>query len=246
MSPTITIEAESIPSKAYSLTITKPLFKDYRKARMTMPSGSNQQGGPGYTTEELLFALSMHSVNGQPFETPRDIIQRIEPLSIKDRQFLVLAFFEAFFLDPADAKSARSEASMAANRPPESVYSVDKSLFPSGSKTITLNRPNTGVQYAADRKFQSVEANGCTLEEMLLAMCLASVNGQSVTPVADVISILDEWEIADVEFAKIYFINLFTLDDSGSENAKAVGKLMKSGNMKPKDTPKSKSTPVAP
>lgn len=224
---TITISHEDLPSGKYNVTIKCPRYGDYRRAKKLYPTDDRK--GPGYSVEELVLAnqlVDVTDVNGNSFLNkiaPKDIIDRIKPFPIPDRQALVMIMLEIFWLGVDQAKVGQELANeyMLA---PSLTYSLDKEQMPSSDITISYNVPSTGTQMAADRRYQGVQQQGCSLEEFLFAMCLQTINGEPIETPNDVISILDDWEICDVQFANLVFINQFTLDTNGSEKAKEVGK----------------------
>jgi hypothetical protein len=224
---TITISHEDLPSGKYNVTLKCPRYGDYRKARKLYPSDDRK--APGYSVEELVLANQLVDVvdlQGNSLlskQSPKDIIDRIKPFPIADRQALVMIMIEVFWLSVDQAKVGRELANeyMLA---PALVYGLEADKVPSGSLSLTYNVPSTGTQMAADRRYQGPQQQGCSLEEFLFAMCVQSVNGEPVETPNDVISLLDDWEICDVQFANLVFINQFTLDDNGAEKAKEAGK----------------------
>jgi hypothetical protein len=224
---TITISHEDLPSGKYNVTIKCPRYGDYRRAKKLYPTDDRK--GPGYSVEELVLAnqlVDVTDVNGNSLMSktmPKDIIDRIKPFPIADRQALVMIMIEIFWLGVDQAKVGQDLANeyMLA---PALVYGLDKDQMPSGDLNITYNVPSTGTQMAADRRYQGVQQQGCSLEEFLFAMCLQTINSEPVETPNDVVSLLDEWEICDVQFANLVFINQFTLDNNGAEKAKEVGK----------------------
>lgn len=229
---TITIEAADLPSGKVNVTLKCPRFADLRKARKLYPNETDARGrrkSPGYATEELLICqqiVDVTDVNGLSLlnsHKSKDIIDRLTIFSIPDRQALMTIFLEVFWVGAEQAKAARDLAkeyivAAAFN------FNISQDKMPMGEFSISYNAPNTGTQMAADRRYQGIQEQGCTLEEFLFAMCLHSTNDNVVEPAKDVISVLDDWTIADVQFANLVFINQFTLDDSEEEKAKEAGK----------------------
>jgi hypothetical protein len=229
---TITIESCDLPSGKVNVTLKCPRYGDLRKARKLYPNETDNRGrrkSPGYATEELLICQQLVDVTDNDGislldkHKAKDIIDRLTIFSIPDRQALMTIFLEIFWVGAEQAKAARDLAkefmvTAAFN------FHISKEQMPMGEFNLSYNAPNTGTQMAADRRYQGVQEQGCTLEEFLFAMCLHSTNDDVVEPSKDVISVLDSWTIADVQFANLVFINQFTLDDSEEEKAKEAGK----------------------
>lgn len=229
---TITIEASDLPSGKVNVTLKCPRFADLRKARKLYPNETDSRGrrkSPGYATEELLICQQIVDVTDLQGNSilnshkSKDIIDRLTLFSIPDRQALMTIFLEVFWIGTEQAKSARDlakEYTVAA----AFNFNISRSQMPMGEFSISYNAPNTGTQMAADRRYQGIQEQGCTLEEFLFAMCLHSTNDEVIQPSKDIISVLDDWYISDVQFANLVFINQFTLDDSEEEKAKEAGK----------------------
>ncbi len=223
----IRIAAEKLPSKQYSISFNEPTYGTYRSARRLYPERDRNP----YSVEELMLAQSMQEINDQPLDAqPRDMVDRLEPFPIRDRQFLTVAITEAFFMSKDQAKAAKAIAENLTKQY-QPTYRIPKGRFPSPNLSIEFRTPSTGVQFAADQKYTGMAEMGCSLEEFLLAYCLSAVNDVPVEHPKDVISVLDEWDIADVQFAATVFINMFTIDESDMDDAKKLG-----GELKPKSS----------
>lgn len=242
--PIIEIPKEEIPSQEFSVMILEPNFGTYRDARKRFPYPTNNNNvKPGYNIDELLFAICFVGVNGKAFaKDSRDVIERIERFSIEDKQFLVEAFLEAYFLPPAAAKEARSVAQELVLADRKLSYTLDKNHLPSGQHSVTFFKPTIGTQMQADRAHQGPEVNGCSMEEMLLSMCITHIDGKEVAQGTDPVALLNEFEIADVQYLQIAFINMFILDDTGTEKAKSLGKRLRQKTGLGKPVAKTKST----
>jgi hypothetical protein len=242
--PTFEIQKEEIPSGEFSITLQEPNFGTWREARKRYPYPTNNSNqNPGYTTDELLFAMCFVGVNGRSFpEASRDVIDRIERFTIEDKQFLMQAFMEAFFISPAEAKTARALAQELVLADNKLSYTFTKGHLPSGKHTVTFVRPTIGTQMQADRAHQGPEVNGCSLEEFLMSMCITHIDGKEVPVTKDVVSILDTFDILDVQFMHIAFINMFTIDDAQTEKAKSLGKRLRHRSGTTKPAAKAKST----
>lgn len=251
---TLTISREDLPSGEYDVVLKCPYFGDWRRARKLYPNDTDSMGrrkSPGYAAEELLLCQQIVDVVGKDGKSamggrPKDVIDRLKLFTIPDRQALLTIFLELFWIGTDQAKQARdlaNEYMVAASL----TYTIEASKMPMAGVSITYNAVNTGTQMAADRRYIGVQEQGCTLEELLFASCLAAVDGASVEIPKDTISALDEWTIADVQFAKLVFVNQFTLDEAGEERAKEAGKryLEKLGLSKPATTSAPKPKPTS-
>ena len=224
----IVIEQDYLPSKQFEVGLHRPKFEDYRSARKRYPSPQANVKTP-YSVEELLFSMMLHHIgpmmaNQMP---PKDVAGRLKPFSIPDRQFLLITFLEVFFVSNDEAQAARDYADRMMLKPSPS-YTIPKEIMPSGELSITFVEPNTGKQMETDRLWTSPNVNGCSMEEMLLANSISTINGKTVETPKDVISLLDSWSIADVQFCCLVFVNMFTIDDPSSEAAKNLGKELRS------------------
>lgn len=230
MARTFTLEKEQLPSKLYSITFREPNYGDYRQARKRYPV-ERYAGDPSakvsYSLEELLFAMCMEKIDGQDLlANPRDISERLAPFPIPDRQFLLTLFLELFFISRDHAQSARDLAEKLSTQP-VFTFDIGKHELPTGKVGFGFRAPNTGTQMEVDRRYQGPSQNGCSLEEMLFAYCLQSINGDKIELPKDTISILDDWDIVDVQWASTLFINMFTIDDEQSQEAKKLAKSLK-------------------
>jgi hypothetical protein len=243
---TITISREDLPSGEYDVILKCPYFGDWRKARKLYPNDMDSQGrrkSPGYAAEELLLCQQIVDVVDKDNKSvmgrrPKDVIDRLKLFTIPDRQALLTIFLEMFWVGADQAKQARdlaNEFMVTAAL----TYTIEADKMPMSGVGITYNAVNTGTQMAADRRYIGVQEQGCTLEELLFATCVSAVEGVPVEQPKDSISLLDEWTIADVQFAKLVFVNQFTLDEAGEDRAKEAGKryLEKLGLSKPGTTP---------
>jgi hypothetical protein len=237
---TFTIEKDQLPSKLYSITFRKPLFRDYRNARKRFPS---DQRVP-YSLEELLFAMCMEGVNGnQLVTTPRDMAERLDPFPIADRQFLLTLFIEMFFLSKDQSKAAEEIADGLLVKSYTGAVGIKAQETPSQEVSFIFNPPNTGVQMEVDRQYQGISQSGATLEETLMAFCINTMNGMPVEEKPkDIISLLDEVEIADVQFAAVVFVNTFTIDNDGVQKAKKLAQLLKPNKSSSKVSSTGKTT----
>lgn len=247
-----TIPREKLPTQLYSVTLVEPLYEDYRLARKRYPvprfEGDESHKVP-YAVEELLLAMCMEAIDDKPLPSnPRDMADRLEPFPIQDRQYLMAVFTSMFYLSRDQAQAARNYADKERALYKQG-YTIPSHLFPSG-RTVSLRTPNTGVQMAADRKYQSsgqiysgYAVNlGCSFEEFLSASCIDEIDGQKVELPKDVISVFNTWEIADVQLYSTLFINLFTIDESARDDAKKLAAELKEQFLVPTtEEPKARS-----
>ena len=155
---------------------------------------------------------------------PKDIADHLRPFPIPDRQFLLVTFLEMYFISTDEANSARELADTLLKNPKLS-YTIDKDYLPSKSLSLTFSSPNTGTQMEVDRRHQGAHISGCSMEEMLFAYCVSAINGKTIEQPKDIVSIFDEFSIADVQFGALVFVNMFTINDTSTEAAKDLGKL---------------------
>jgi len=228
MADLITIPKDKIPSKMYSISFRVPVYDDYRSARKRYPANDRQDVRVPYSVEEMLLAMCMEKVNDQKLLYEQaDIIERLNPFPIADRQFLVRVFLELFFMTREEATQARDLAEQMA-QVYQSEYTLPAKYLPSRSKSVTVHTPNTQVQMEADKRYSGSSNMGASLEEILLAYCISAIDGQPVTPnERDVAAIMSQWSIADVQFLGSWFVNLFCIDDKGAEDAARLGKELK-------------------
>jgi hypothetical protein len=244
MSDTIKLEKSEMPTGQVSVSLKSPLYRDHRNARMhyPMPQSQNERQ-PSYALEELLLASMLEGINGkQPWKQSRaDTIDRLNNLDIEDRQFLVTFFIEAFYISNEEIKKARRKADEIKMDYKQS-YTIPAEETPGQEHSVTFRRPNSGVQMTVDKRWQGQSVNGCTLEEMLFAHCLETVDGEPVEQPKDVVSLLDDWTIADVQFLSLVFVNSFSMDDSTEgEKARKLAK-QKANQKKGKKNKESKSS----
>jgi len=226
----ITIEAKDLPNKVLSITYEVPTYGDYRRIKRIYPYPTREdEVRPPYTVEELLFADSIVKIEakGKPVAIPpQDLASRLESFPIDDRQAAMIEFIGTCFLDEDQAKVAKAFASDQRAIIQPSVF-IPSTITPSG-RTYSINRPNTGTQWKADNLFKGPQENGCTLDELLSAMCLIEINGQPIAEYPkDYISLLDSFRIDEAQFIGTIFVNCFLLDRDGSEEAKSRGKQKK-------------------
>jgi hypothetical protein len=232
MSPTFTFEISEVPSHKYGLEMKVPTFGMYMQARKKHPNPdeSARLEHVPYKVEELLFALCMEKVL-QPDgvidveSIPKDAIDRLGMLDIRDKQFLTACFNDAFMLDTDTAVIAREFASEALANKTATSYTVPKNVLPSGKFSVTISKPTYGTQMHCDTKYQGAEVQGTSMEEFMLASCITAVDSkESAANENDITSIFKEWDILDVQFLSVVFVRLFTINSAERESAKKLGK----------------------
>jgi hypothetical protein len=235
-----------MPSGSFSVTLKRPKYGDWREAKKLYPvpnPQAPQNERPPYSPEELLLYTCLVGENDRPYDfEPKDITDRVANWDIEDKQFLTLAFINGIFMNDEEAKVAKLLGSSFRLKKLVNQYTITKDKLPSGLGDITFNKPNSNSQFAAERRFQGQHINGCTLEEMVFAASLESINGTSVERPKDLIARLDDMEIADVQFCSVVLVNTVLLDDSGTESAKELGKQKFRSYGSPKPASKQKNT----
>lgn len=252
--PSFTISKDKLPTQLYSVTIKAPKYEDYRMARKHYPvprfEGDPTAAVP-YSVEELLLAMMIEEIDGKPYDmAPRDMAEKLNPFPIQDRQYLMSVFTSMFYLTREQAQTARDVSESMAKTYKE-VYAVDKSTFPSSQFSVAFYAPNTGAQMSADRKFQSAGSIymgystqlGCSFEDYLSAFCIQSISGEKVEQPKDVISLFDQWDIADTQFFATLFTNMFTINENDRTDAKKLANDLKKQLLgSDSAAPKAKST----
>lgn len=237
------VPAEDIPSGKFSVGFAVPSYEDYNRARRNYPY-TGQQNAP-YSVEELLFAQQLREANGQILPpAPHDLSERLKGFLIEDLQFLTLAFIEGFLIDNEAARLARTLAEQLKSSPALS-KTINANQLPQKSHSITFHTPNKGTNMEVERRYQGASVNGCTLEEMMTAFCIATLDGEEIKPSKDVISLFYDWPIVDVQFVVLVFVNLFTMDDTGANKARELGKRFRlQGGESVSDTGGNGTTPT--
>ena len=228
-----TIPKEAFPDKKFSVTIEEPTYGIYREARKAYPVARSEDdpNKPGYQFEELLMAMCLKQVNEQDLASnSRDTVERLSSFTNPDRQYLFILFLEMFYA----SKEERSRANKHGEElslDPQLSYSIDKHEMPSGSKSFTFYAGNTGAQMEVDRRYRGNTVQGCGMEDMFFAFCLSEVDGEQTETRKDIISILDDWTIADVQYATSLFLAMTTIDDGHVNSAKKLAReLLASSN----------------
>jgi len=216
----IVLDKEDFPSGTISVSLRCPTYQNLKTARQHYPAPQSQNDRqPSYTMEDLLVASMLEEVNGKKPMTKGDTVERLYDFEIADKQFLIAFFLERFYISNEKAKDSRAKADKFKldYKPSYTVYKKD---FPSEGKVVSFRRPNVGVQMDIDRRWQGSSVNGCTMEEMLMASCIETVDGEVIEKPKDIVSFMDEWQIMDVQYLNLLFVNLFSMDDN-TEGEKA-------------------------
>lgn len=225
----ITLEKSDFPTGQISLSFYRPYYKDVRVANRHYPLPQDQSDqGPPYSMDDLIIAHKVVSINGNKVDNQKgDTIDRISSLDISDQQFLNTFFVDLCYASQEELRQARNKADEIKLDYRQS-YTIPAEEIPSGEFSVTFRRPNAGVRMEVDRRWQSRAVNGCSMEEMLLAYCLEQINGEDKSQKPkDVVSLLEDWEIADVQFLASLFVGAFTMDTSEAESARDLAKKKK-------------------
>lgn len=99
------IPASEMPGGGPAVEIKAPLLQDSVKANRMI---SREESA--YTSEELLLANSIVSIDGKPVERKGDPIEVLDGLWHEDVQYLLGVFFSMFTLDRPKREAARSWA----------------------------------------------------------------------------------------------------------------------------------------
>ncbi len=184
--------------------------------------------------------MCLEKVDDKDLPVTRDVIDRMAPFPIPDKQFFMATFIEMFFLTKEQAQAASDLADRLAKEDTLRKHTILD--LPSGNKTFSFYDPNTGVQNEVGRNYQGPNVNGCSMEELMLAYCITHIDGQEVQQPKEAISLLDDWTIADVQYSQAVFLNLNTIDDMGQTSAKKLGKMLREQKSQSGSTPSPKAS----
>lgn len=98
--------------------------------------------------------------------------------------------------------------------------------LPSGIE-VSVNSPSFEDRMEAVKEFRQVKDEvGYSVEELMAAKCLASINGDVVNTdvLGDPIYLLANWPNADVQYYIEWFMTLFFLEDKIKDKATAEAK----------------------
>jgi hypothetical protein len=112
--------------------------------------------------------------------------------------------------------------------------------LPSGVE-VSVNPPSFQDRMEAVKEFRSVKDEvGYSVEELMAAKCISSINGDIVDTgmMLDPVLLLAEWANADVQYYIEWFMTLFFLDDKikdrATNEAKKIMVAQQSGKMSSK------------
>jgi hypothetical protein len=208
-----TLSPDMLATGQIGVELRAPTYADLRKCRRRFPFDKAERGDRiGYVPDDLLLADLLVHVNGQAIEHNNDLIDRLSYFPLADRQAISAIITETFYIDKMQANEA---ANIARTKRAEPAHYRDilASDSPSGTFSCRFAVPNSKIQITCETKFPGIEKAGAGLEEYMFAFCLISVNGVDVEEEKDKLGILDQFEIADVQYAANYFIALSTIDE---------------------------------
>lgn len=239
----ITIEAQDMPTKAFSIALEEPNFKVRKQAAQLMPS--NPDSNPGFTLEQAMIALSIREISGKPVQQkvkdPLDVIKNFMP---KDLQFLLSYFVSAFTLTDDLADDAKRLAKSMLEQPIPS-FVIPKEDMPTESFSVTFRRPTINDEMVVNRLFPGAQAQpGFTREEMLMTYCITHVDGKPVTQTKAIIDLIDDWYHIDTQFLFGVFLNVAYLEPEDRSRAVEMGKQLRKRKRK-SDGSSTKSTKKA-
>jgi hypothetical protein len=236
-----------MPSRRWSVEFYEPTFHDRREVGKRYPGND---ANVGYSFEELLFAHCLVSVDGKPFNEQAvvDPIQKIQFFSYDDVQFAIGVFLSMFTLDRDQAAAARRYGSeLKLNR--SGSFPVPKEMLPSQSAGFTFREPSFADRQNASRRYPRETNPGYTLEELLFASMIDSINGEPVARSAQPVELLDDFAMVDVQFGLAVFLQIATIDpDEASSVIRDLGKRLKGGSTNgtsPTSKSRMKSAPSA-
>lgn len=102
---------------------------------------------------------------------------------------------------------------------------IPRDMFPSGRYDVEMREPLFRDRVLARRRHPGEDSRcGYTVQDLLCAMCLVSVNGQKVPEGPfPVIDRLKGVPVADLQFLMSVFLSAFTVDEELAERAKELG-----------------------
>ena len=221
---TFTINAEEMPTKSVSVSFREPLFSDRREASRRYPTASRV----GYSMEELLLAMCLTGFNGNPLPAvPTDPIQYLKQLPHIDGQYLFSTFLSMFTLQEDQAKSAK-EMGTKMKISADSTHSIPQGTLPVEGVAVSFHAPTLGNRMDLDRSYPGADSNcGYSLEEMLFAACIDTVDSEPKPNNKEYIAVLDNWTHLDAQYALAVFINAVTIDKEEDNRARTLGKSLR-------------------
>jgi len=103
-----------------------------------------------------------------------------------------------------------------------STITIPKEAFPSGQYEVVLRSPSFKDRLLARKKHPGEDSKcGYTVQDLLCAMCLVSVNGREIPQGPfEVIDRLKQIPLADSQFLLTVFLSAFTVDEELATKAK--------------------------
>lgn len=222
-----TIQAENLPSKAFSLSFKEPSFGDRREVSRRYPAREN----PGYSLDELLLANSITAINNNELSggAPFDPLQLLREMPQADEQFALMTFLSMFTLDEDQMRQAEQLGEQFKYKT-EFQHTIKKEMMPRGSYDVTFRKLMSGERMALERKYPGADSNcGYSFEEMLCAASITHIDGAPVEMPREPITLFDDWKHVDAQFVLTVFINTVTIDRQEAKSAKQLGKLLLEG-----------------
>jgi hypothetical protein len=237
MADYITIPAAHFPSGNYEVILREPLFKDRREANRRHPG---EESRVGYTLQELLCAMCLHSVNGQEFDdSVMDIMERLRGIPHLDGQFLIAVFVSTFTMDAELIQQAK-EVADGFIQSGQMVCTIPEKVLPSHKHTVSFQRPSLGGRMDLERIYPGEDSNcGYTFEELFFSSSLVSIDGEPVPgrrTANALIETLDNWTHLDAQFAMSVFVRSVSIDRERMQTASQLGKDYRAGFSNPKDS----------
>jgi hypothetical protein len=243
---TFTVSKDMLVTGKIEVEMRKPYYGDLRKARKNYPWDRAENGGRvGYQVDDLLLASLIVSINKQPVDGYRDIIDRLQDIPLADRQALSSLMVELFFLNK-EAQNDAYDKAKACRKQPAEYYEVKAEDSPSKTFSCRFFEPTGNVQMKVEQRYTSINKVGAGLEEYMFAYCLNNLNGDELMAgKGDTLGLLDSVEIADVQYGVTFFYGLSSLDDEGrADIKKSAQSIMQQLQKPPAATPPSIPTPT--
>jgi hypothetical protein len=226
--PVITIEAQEIPSKKYSIGLVEPLFEERRLASKRMPTANSGQK-VGYTTTQLMLAMCIKEVNGTPIKLdPRDPVAILRELPTDDTQFLLATFVSAFTLNDNLAEEVKEFSTTLKDGNQTGYFTIPKTKLPNSYGDIIFRRPRTDDEIKVQKRYPGEETNpGYSTAELFFAECITTIDGVEIEKPKDMITMFDNWSLVDQQYAQAVFNNIAYIANEDYEKAEDLGKNLR-------------------
>lgn len=226
--PVITIEAQEIPSQKFSIGLVEPLFETRRLASKRMPAVNSGQK-VGYSTTQLMLAMSIKEVNGQPIALdPRDPVAILRQLPTDDTQFLLATFVSAFTLNDNLAEEVKEFATHLKETNQTPFFTIPKSKLPNEFGDVIFRKPRTDDEIKIQRRYPGEDSNpGYSTAELFFAECITTINGVEIEKPKDIITLFDEWTLLDQQYAQAVFNNIAYMATEDFDKAEDLGKSLR-------------------